>query len=203
MSTLFRLITASAALALSGVLAVQSPAIADPAQPATPAAKSHMTEDEALNVVVRANPQAHRVSSHAINVAPGVDVIYGSALATSTNAAKTGGAAALTSDPSPNYGFACPYYYLCIWEHASSEGWGYGLAFYSCQGGTTVDLNKYRYPDAALVGNGPSSTRWNDRMSSYFNHQSTGTQARFANWGGRASKQTANSRHVIVHVSDH
>ena len=139
-----------------------------------------MSVDEAMNAVLRSNPKARRVRPNAVNVAPGVDVIYGPVTAPANVAA--GSAAAPASTPQSNY---CYAYYLCFWEDTISDGWGYGLAFYYCQPpGTVVDLNTYEYPSGNQVGPGPASQRWNDRVSAYENAQSTGTTSHFYNWLG-------------------
>jgi len=36
-----------------------------------------MSQDEAMNAILRTNPNAHRIGPNAVNVAPGLDVIYG------------------------------------------------------------------------------------------------------------------------------
>lgn len=69
---------------------------------------------------------------------------------------------------------------------ASFDEMGYGLAFGNCHNGEILDLNKYGYPYGDLVGNGPSSIRWNDRISSYI---TTGRLAPVSGVRGRGRRR--------------
>ena len=183
------LISATSISALTLIAVVASPASATPSpgsatssSPAsatvphsvpTPVAES-MSQDEAMNAILRTNPNARRVGPNAVNVAPGLDIIYGPV-------DKTTAAGSATVASTPYYKYCYPYY-LCAWQHTIGDGFGYGLAFSYCAG--IYNLNNYRFPDGAYVGPGPTSQRWNDKISSYENSQSTGTVSHFYNWIG-------------------
>jgi hypothetical protein len=105
-----------------------------------------------------------------VNVAPGVDVTYGPVPGANTVAGSA------TNDASGS----CSYYYLCVWEHTAGDQYGWGVSFYTCR---FYNLGYYRYPDFAYMGYYEAGKRWNDRISSFINNQTTGTQSDFYNYG--------------------
>ncbi|MEO3819303.1 hypothetical protein [Plantactinospora sp. B24E8] len=160
---------------LFGISATASGASAAPSpDPSTPSSDSTSlaTRAEKMTVedILRANPDARRVRTNAVNISPGIDVILPPA---------DGDASTLAEAE------LCDYYHLCVWEHSIADGFGVGLGFYDCQpSGVVVNLGAMRYPDGASVGTGASGPKWNDRISSFENNQTPGTATSFYNWTG-------------------
>lgn len=65
---------------------------------------------------------------------------------------------------------SCTYQYLCLFSNTSHGG--YKISFYTC---AFRNLGNYTYP-----GGG----RWNDKMSSLINNQTSGTRSPFYNYLG-------------------
>ncbi|GII52656.1 hypothetical protein Pth03_10450 [Planotetraspora thailandica] len=131
---------------------------AQAAPSAPPAGSAQLTVDKVLSL----NPKAVKISPTEVKIADGMVLMLPRTQAE---------ARALAA--------SCAYYYLCTWEH--SNGGGNGIRFYTCG---WYDLGGYRYPDGAWVGTGASGAKWNDRISSMTNNQTTGTRANFYNWEG-------------------
>jgi len=65
----------------------------------------------------------------------------------------------------------CPYEWVCFYEHQNYDG--YRLEIYKCG---QHDLFQWRMPDGRF---------WNDKISSWHNHQSDGAVASAYNWNDR------------------
>ncbi|MEV6986726.1 hypothetical protein AB0M95_36470 [Sphaerisporangium sp. NPDC051017] len=154
------MLTATCTIALTTTTA---PAQAAPTpSPATSTAPPSVERQVTVEEVLRLNPQAEKISDTEVKIADGMILM-------------------LPRSQSDAVAFAasCTYKYLCAWEH--SDGGGYGISFYACG---SYNLGGYRYPDGAWVGTGTSDPKWNDRISSMTNNQTTGTRANFYNWEG-------------------
>jgi len=85
----------------------------------------------------------------------------------------------------------CQFGFLCLWSDA---GWsGYRIDFYHCG-----------FYDLGAIGF-PSGGRWNDKVSSWINNQTSGTLARYYNYDGVSSfKQVYADRayHSIAGAGD-
>ncbi|MEU6411921.1 peptidase inhibitor family I36 protein [Microbispora sp. NPDC046933] len=134
----------------------------------TPSAGSGSSSAQAAPLTVqdilRLNPAAKPAGAGRVEIADGVFLLLPTA----------GGAEAAIAAGT------CAYYNLCVWENSNMSG--YGLAWEAC---SQYDLGGARYPDGAWVGTGASGPKWNDRISSMINNQTSGTRANFYNWEGR------------------
>jgi hypothetical protein len=158
---------------LGGVL-IFVPATAAQAAPmasvdAVAVSSTSLVSDLTVEDILRLNPRAKQVGPGLIQIAEGINLLM-------PRQTKAGDA-----EPMVTSGCNWSTGHLCVWEHASYAG--YGLDFYFC-GADDVNLGYLRYPDGAQMSTYVPGQRWNDRISSMNNHQTTGTRANFYNWEG-------------------
>ena len=125
----------------------------------------------AADDVLRLNPEAKRVDDYTVRIADGVNLLL----------PRPAGSVGTQHWAGCNYATG----HLCVWDNASYSG--YALDFYWCDA-DDLNLGNLRYPDGAKVSPSDPSPRWNDRISSINNHQTTGTRANFYNWENGAWK---------------
>jgi hypothetical protein len=152
-------------------------------------ARQHWTAQD----ILRGNPNAHEINPNVIKVAAGIYVLLPNP--------KPANAEGSTVSPSAVDPITlCQYLYLCFWEDAFLDGFGAGVALTARQGTNGfIDLGHYTYPNFSYSPSG-AGAMWNDRISSYVNHQSNGTLAYFLNYftgsgWGRIRNSTAPDYH--------
>jgi len=167
-------LTACAMAAAVAAVADRPAAWASPRADDAAAAEIRMTVED----ILQANPRAREIAPNVVEIDTGLAVLVPPSLQSERDIST------LAAEGYTDGHARCDTYWICMWENSFGQDLGYGLAFYDCQGPSeSYDLMSYRYPDGAYVGRG-TGLRWNDRISSYVNNQTTGTHSWFANWVG-------------------